>query len=399
MYTSCGWFFDDISGIETVQVIAYAGRVLQLAQELFAAQAEPLEPAFLARMAEAHSNVASAGDGARIYKEQTSTLKLGLEQVAAHYAISSVFSSYAEETDLFCYRVRRVSYDIYTSGRGRLALGRAHIASAITGQQQDFSFAVLHFGDQNITAAVKAYDQADSAGFDAFASQAAEQVQRALFPEVIRQLDRYYGHVDYSLTSLFRDEQRRIVQLILNSTLWDIESSLTTIYEDHASLLHYLSQAGLPKPSALTLAAGFAVNAGLRRALEADPIDQAMLRSFLSLAKADQVPLETATLSYIADQRMKRAMVELQMSAGSLEMLDRALALARILVELPFELNLWQAQNLWYEIMRTSTYALTSLSTDDRPRWDKDFTELGSRLSIDCTAILAQDAALVTTAD
>jgi hypothetical protein len=216
---------------------------------------------------------------------------------------------------------------------------------------------------------------------------------------VIRQLDRYYGHVDYSLTSLFRDEQRRIVQLILNSTLWDIESSLTTIYEDHASLLHYLSQAGLPKPSALTLAAGFAVNAGLRRALEADPIDQAMLRSFLSLAKADQVPLETATLSYIADQRMKRAMVELQMSAGSLEMLDRALALARILVELPFELNLWQAQNLWYEIMRTSTYALTSLSTDDRPRWDKDFTELGSRLSIDCTAILAQDAALVTTAD
>src|SRR6202789_2015691 len=35
MYTSCGWFFDDISGIETVQVIAYAARALQLAQNLF----------------------------------------------------------------------------------------------------------------------------------------------------------------------------------------------------------------------------------------------------------------------------------------------------------------------------------------------------------------------------
>jgi hypothetical protein len=142
--------------------------------------------------------------------------------------------------------------------------------------------------------------------------EAADLVQRAYFPEVIRLLDRFYGHVDYSLTSLFTDEQRRIVQLILNSTLWDIENSLTTIYEDHASLLHYLSQAGLPKPPALTLAADFAINAGLRRALEADPIDQAQLRSFLSLAKADQVPLETATLSYIADQRMKRAMIELQ---------------------------------------------------------------------------------------
>ena len=141
-------------------------------------------------------------------------------------------------------------------------------------------------------------------------------MQRADFPEVIRLLDRYYGHADYSLTSLFTDEQRRIVQLILNSTLWDIENSLTTIYQDHASLLHYLSQAGLPKPPALTLAAGFAINAGLRRALEGDPIDLAQMRSYLSLAKADQVPLDTATLSYIADQRMKRAMVELQMSSG-----------------------------------------------------------------------------------
>jgi len=224
-------------------------------------------------------------------------------------------------------------------------------------------------------------------------------VQRADFPEVIRLLDRFYGHMDYSLTSLFTDEQRRIVQIILNATLADIESSLTTIYDDHASLLHYLSQAGLPKPPALTLAAGFAINVGLRRALEADPIDHAQLRSFLSLAKADEVSLETPALSYLADQRMKRAMVELQMSSGSLEMLDRALALGRMLAELPFELNLWQAQNIWYEILRTSSYALTALATGDRPLWDKNFAELGACLSIDCAAITAQDPTAATTAD
>ncbi|MGP8175690.1 MAG: DUF3536 domain-containing protein, partial [Terracidiphilus sp.] len=335
MYTSCGWFFDDISGIEAVQVIAYAARVLQLAQELFGEQAGALEPNFLARLAEARSNVAAAGDGARIYNEKVRTMQLGLEQVAAHYGISSVFSSFAEETELFCYRVHRQAYDIYSSGRGRLALGRASIASAITGKRQSFSFAVLHFGDQNITAAVKPCEEADVAEFEAFASQAADQLQSAKFPEVIRLLDRYYGSADYSLTSLFADEQRRIVELILKSTLSDIENSLITIYDDHASLMHYLSQAGLPKPPALTLAAGFAINAGLRRALEGDSIDMALMRSFLSLAKSDHVPLETATLSYIADQRMKRAMVELQLSSGSLEMLDRALALARTLAELP----------------------------------------------------------------
>ncbi len=399
MYTSCGWFFDDISGIETVQVIAYASRVLQLAQTLFGQEAAGLETAFLGRLREAKSNVASQGDGEQIYKGQVAALQLGLEKVVAHYAISSIFSTFTEETELFCYNVRRISYEIHTSGRGRLAMGRVHIASGITGQQRNYSFAVLHFGDQNITAAVKAYDSADAAEFDAFSQETAEQVLRADFPQVIRLLDKFYGHVDYSLTSLFTDEQRRIVQLILNTTLWNIESSLTTIYEDHASLLHFLSQAGLPKPPALTLAAKFAINAGLRRALEGDPIDQAALRSLLARAKADQVQLEATTLSYICDQRMKRAMIELQMSAGSLEMLDRALTLARTLTELPFDLNMWQAQNIWYEIMRTSNYALTSLVQDDRPMWDKAFSELALCLSIDAMAINVQDLASASVGD
>jgi alpha-amylase/alpha-mannosidase (GH57 family) len=144
MYTSCGWFFDDIGGIETVQIIAYAARVLQLAKQVFGQPADALEPAFLRRMAEAKSNEARFGDGAQIYKRCVDTMELGLEQVAAHYAISSVFSSFADQTDLFCYRVRRISYAIHTSGRGRLAIGRAHIVSTITGHQHSRSRKALH---------------------------------------------------------------------------------------------------------------------------------------------------------------------------------------------------------------------------------------------------------------
>ncbi len=387
MYTSCGWFFDDISGIETVQIIAYAARVLQLAEDLFDEQAAPLKPILLARLAQAHSNVAAAGDGAKIYEEQVITKQLRLEKVAAHYAISSIFSSFAEETELFCFHIWRDSYDVYTSGRGQLVLGRIRIITTITGKQGGFCFAVLHFGDQNITAAVKAYEPDEAAAFETFASEAAGHVQHANFPEVMRLLDRYYGHTGYSLTSLFTDEQRRIVKLILTSTLSDIENSLANIYDDHASLLHFLSQAGLPKPPALTLAAGFAINAGLRRALAADPVNEPQLRSFLAVAKTDQVPLDATTLAYIAVQRMKSTMFELQMSSGSMEILERAVALVHALKELPFELDLWQAQNIWYEILRTSSYALTALATDERPHWEKDFCELGTTLSIDCDAI------------
>ncbi len=393
MYTSCGWFFDDIAGIETVQVIAYAARVLQLAKLMFGQQGAALELAFLGRLSEARSNAPEEGDGARIYKKSVTTMELYLEQVAAHYAISSIFSSFADETELFCYRIHRISYEIFTSGRGRLAVGRVHVASAITGHAQSFSFAVLHFGDQNITAAVKAHDDAGAAAFEAFSTEAAGHVRRADFPEVIRLIDRFYGHADYSITSLFRDEQRRIVGLILTSTLRDIENSLTTIYQDHASLIHFLSQADLPKPPALTLAAGFAINAGLRRLLEGNPIDVAQMRSLLTMAKADQVPLETAVLSYIADQRMKRTMVELQMSPGSLKVLERALALARAITELPFELNLWQAQNIWHEILRTPNYGLAALGAEERLRWEKEFNELGACLTIDFSAMRAGEKA------
>jgi alpha-amylase/alpha-mannosidase (GH57 family) len=401
MYTSCGWFFDDISGIETVQIIAYAARVIQLAQDIFQTDAAGLEPAFAEKLAQAKSNVPAAGDGAKIYNQQSLNMELGLEQVAAHYAISSVFSSFADETEIFCYKIHRISNEVLNSGRGRLALGRARITSSITGQSASYSFAVLHFGDQNITAAVKAYAPEDEEAAEAFekvAAQAREQVRNANFPEVIRLLDRYYD-LDYSLISLFRDEQRRIIQIILDSTLADIEGSLKNIYDDHASLLHYLAQAGLPKPPALALAAGFAVNAGLRRALEADPIDLSLVRSFLAMAKADEIPLDTPTLTYIADLRMKRAMIELTMSSGNLDILDRALSLARTLSELPFELNLWQAQNIWYEILRSSPHSLTAHDPEDRPRWDRDFSELGCCLSIACDVIAAEEPVVVATGD
>src|ERR1700733_7325246 len=97
MYTSCGWFFDEISGIETIQIIAYAGRVLQLAAKLFGPAGAALEAEFLTRLARAKSNVPEMGDGAEVYRRYVTHMKIGLEQVGAHYAISSIFRAYPEQ--------------------------------------------------------------------------------------------------------------------------------------------------------------------------------------------------------------------------------------------------------------------------------------------------------------
>jgi alpha-amylase/alpha-mannosidase (GH57 family) len=376
MYTSCGWFFDEISGIETTQIIAYAARVLQLAAQLFGPKGAALEEHFIEMLRKAKSNLPQEGDGASIYLRRIGRLKVGLEQVAAHYAISSLFSNYPDEATLFCYSVRRLAYEVITSGRSRLLLGQVRITSQVTEESQAASFAVVHFGDQNIHAVVQRYDESQNAKFAEFAEKARAAVTNADFLEVVRLFDRTFSGPSYSIQSLFKDEQRRILNLILQPPVTEVESSLIAIYEGHASLLHFLSKNGFPKPPALELAADFAVNAGLRRAIDSDPIDALQVRTWLSIADTDQVVLDSNLLRYITDLKMKRVMVALQATPGRMDLLDDALLTARTLTELPFDLNLWQAQNIWYEVLKFSR------SLDFPQEWKDKFHELGTQMKI-----------------
>jgi alpha-amylase/alpha-mannosidase (GH57 family) len=391
MYTSCGWFFDEISGIETVQIIAYASRVLQIASSLFGETGAALEAEFVRQLGEAESNVPGMQNGATLYNDSVKGMRVGLEQVAAHYAISSIFKTYGGHTDLFCYTIHREAYEVVSSGRGRIVMGQAHIRSNFTDEQKAVLFAVLHFGDQNITAAVKSYDESNAAAHAEFVQQVRTAVIRADFPAVIRLFDSYFPGPSYSIQSLFRDEQLRIVELILQTTLSEVEDSLITIYRDQAALLHFLSQSGLPRPAALNLAANFAINAGLRRALESDPIDAIELRSYLGLSRADQVTLDRPLLGYIADQKMKRAMLDLQEevveSTEQTTSLENALLVAQTISELPFELNLWQAQNLWYDIYRR----IGKSCSLDPTSWCKRFFELGKLMRISVEELVLED--------
>jgi alpha-amylase/alpha-mannosidase (GH57 family) len=384
MYTSCGWFFDDISGIETVQVIAYASRVLQLAAELFGDRTADLEDQFVRRLAAAKSNVSEQQDGAAVYNRYIRRMQVGLQQVAAHYAISSVFTSYPDEADLFCYSVRRQSYEAVSSGRVRLVMGQAEVCSKITEASETIAFAVLHFGDQNITAVVRPWNADESAAWVRFVADAKDAVTRADFPDVVRCFDREFGPQAYSVRSLFRDEQKRILDILLTGTIAEVETSLSSIYENQASLLHFLSQSGLPQPPALTLAATFAINAGLRRALETDPIDAVQARIWLNLAMSDQVTLDKPALGYLVDQRMKRAMLDLHESPDDVS-LDNALLIARTISELPFDLNLWQAQNLWYDTFRNLR------ENPPSEEWLEKLKELGRLMQISVEDIVAEE--------
>ena len=378
MYTSCGWFFDDISGIETIQIIAYAGRVLQLAAQLFGEPGVALEAEFLRMLALAPSNVPEVGNGAQVYRRFVTGGRLDLENVGAHYAISSMFRSYPESGHLFCFDVRRESYDLLTSGRGRFAVGRAEMRSRITEESEDICFAVLHLGDQNLSAAVKRYRLEDEAAWNIFVEKTRESVRRANLPELIRQIDGYFGGTVYSLTSLFSDEQHRILTGILNQTLSEVEGSLMRIYEEHATLLDFLGEANVTAPPALAVTASFAINASLRRALEADTYETSEIARLLRRAEIDHVLLDTSLLGFTADKRMKRAMVRLESAVEqqNLNVLHETLAIAESIRTLPMEVNLWQAQNIWNDLLRRSD------STYWSREWRGAFRRIGLALNI-----------------
>jgi hypothetical protein len=102
------------------------------------------------------------------------------------------------------------------------------------------------------------------------------------------------------------------------------------------------------------------------------------VRSLISLAKSDGVVLESHALRYLTDQHMKRAMVTLHAKPLEEDGLEHALTLARTLRELPFELNLWQAQNIWYDTLTKSNRFLLGLEDSVAEPGERRFWNWGA---------------------
>jgi Domain of unknown function (DUF3536) len=275
-----------------------------------------------------------------------------------------------------------------TSGHGRLALGRAAVRSRIPDETEEICFAVLHLGDQNLSAAVKRFHPTDEASWNTFLKGARTAVRRANLPELIRLIDRFFGGTLYSLTSLFADEQHRILTNILNQTLEQVESSLMRIYEEHATLLHFLGESNVPAPPALALTATFAINASLRRAIDSDSFDPVEVTSLLRRAEIDNVTLDAPLISFTADKRMKRALIRLEDNAESqnLTVLQETLAVAESMRSLPMDVNLWQAQNIWNNLLRRSNSEFWSRE------WREGFLKLGTTMDIAVEELVTEES-------
>ena len=378
MYTSCGWFFSELSGIETVQVIQYAARSVQLAEDLFG---DGLEDAFLERLEKAKSNIPHKKDGRRIYERSVKTQMVDWEKVGAHYAVSSLFESYPERSRVYCYDVKREDSHSFEAGRPKLVLGRAKLTSRITRASTVLSYGALHFGDHNVSAGVRKF--VGDEDYQNLLTDVGEPFSRGDFPEVIRLFDREFGKSNYSLRSLFRDQQRKIVNLILKSALEEAEGVYRGLYERHAPTMRFLTDMGTPPPQAFSRAAQFVLNGNLRATFETEPLDPERVQGLLEQARAEGVVLDGPTLAFALQGTIDRLAGRLSADPAHIEevrSLDAAIELSRAL---PFEIELGKVQNRYYRLAKKDLPGLQNRASqgDETAReWLQYFTSLGENL-------------------
>jgi hypothetical protein len=380
MYTSCGWFFDDLSGLETIQVIQYAGRVVQLAQELFG---DDTEQRFLELLEKAKSNIPDQGDGRRIYENSIRPAVVDLTKVVAHYAVSSLFEDYSTEMDIYCYHINNEDYQTTDCGKTRLAVGRSKATLKITGESALLSFGVFHFGDHIITAGVRKYQGEES--YQTMVAETTRSCAAADFTEVIRLLDKHFGGSSYSLKSLFRDEQRKVLDYILESTMAEIEATYRQLYESHYPPMRFLSQLGGPVPKAFHAAAELILNIDLQRAVSSDTLDTEGIRDIVNTAKSWQVDLDAEGISYDLQENLERMMTTLVDTPLDILNIENLIDCVKLVHSMPFSVDLWKAQNLYWGILQTS-YAEFKRKAEQNDRkaakWVRSFGSLGELMKI-----------------
>jgi alpha-amylase/alpha-mannosidase (GH57 family) len=373
MYTSCGWFFDDLAGLEAVQVLRYAGRTAQLAAELFGGRHEQ---DLLRRLSWARSNDPAAGTGRDLYERHVRPAC-----TAAPRRSSCVGAAGEPQSGP------------PAAAPAAAESEAAHLAATPgAGEPQCGDPAATPAADPLTTTAAVA-DPATLADPDGGEAAALAGIDEALaggdLELAARRLDEHLAsHPASSLESLLRAGRRRgVLDRLLAAARREIEGELSRLAERHGPLLRLLGRAGLPLPAALHAGAGPLVNAGLRAALADPAADLSGLARRLDEAQGLGITLDAAGLRHALESILEGLLERLLAAPDEPGLLPRAASLAALAAAAPFVVDLWRAQNLGCKL-RETVYEPRRAAETDAPdaaaatAWDTEFRRLARALAI-----------------
>ena len=380
MYTSCGWFFDEVADLGTIQDISYATRALQLASSI---TGDDYTTPFKEKLSQAKSNedeYESAGD---IYDKLVKPAMLDLLRVGVHYAVSSLFTRYPRKSHIYCYLATSLHHEEFEAGRHRLAIGQAALKSEMTWETAEFTYAVLHLGDQQMFGGVRRLQ--NEAAYQSMREEIVESFERSNIHEIIYLQDKYFGAHNYSFWHLFRDDQRKILTAVLQKTLSSVDALFRRLYESNYPIMQALKQINMTLPSELKNIDNYVINTDLKAIFSSPIPDVEMLHRTIENSKRFQAELDTVTLDFSIAKSIAGLMYQLQKNPEDTELMNVIITVLEKIKELKLEPELWEARNIAFALRRKLFSHHHELSHQNDPHsrnWCNRFNALYESLNM-----------------
>jgi alpha-amylase/alpha-mannosidase (GH57 family) len=377
MYTSCGWFFDEISGIETNQILQYALRAMDY---IFDVSGQDFRPEFVRRLSAAPSNVLP--NGAESFLKNVVPTRVTLERVAMHFAVASLFESAPEGLDLFNYTASVEFFEKIEAGTPLYAAGRLRIRSKLSQAEKTFCFAVLYLGQQHIIGNISG--EMLRSQFEEMFVRTSKAFRAANLGETIGILQAYFGPDKFTLSSLFTDEKIKIIQSIASSSMAEAESAFRNVFNDNYQLMAGIEEAQLPLPSTWQHIASWVLNTDLRRFFDnSETHDPRTLRRIADdmgrwhIARTDEDAINLAI-----GERVFREIEKIQLDESSLPRVRWVADVLSIVQELGLKPSIWRSQNVFYLLTKGYRKGQWVFVNE---QWQQAFERLASLLKVKLT--------------
>jgi len=353
MFTSCGWFFNDISGIETIQVMKYAARAMDFMGEL-GLPSPRVE--FLEQLAEAHSNIKKHGTGADIFRASVEPARVMPPRIGASLAISSLVDKSEQDGEIAGHTFTLSDFRQEQHGRLALATGRLELETISTSKRHDFVIAAIHFGDVDFYCALKDFE--GDADFIEATETLWSQFRTGSVPSLLRLMEEEFGQYDFGLEHLLPGGRQRIYEIVFGRMVGRFSEQYEYLYEENRRNIEMLQQAGFHLPEELRAAAEFTITSRLER--EMDNFEQH--NNPVALREALRIAGEVARLGYRLDRtsmrrKFERLIVGTVRSAINEPESDHhqtALSLINLANKLSLHANLERAQEIVYEALQAN---------------------------------------------
>ncbi len=371
MQSSDGWFFDEVSGVETVQVLTQAARAIELA----AAFGARLEEPFVQRLRAASGNLERYPDGAAVYERLVRPMAVSTPRIVAHHAITSLVQPPPDTHRVYASTVARVDREEATTGEHTLVVGRVRVRSTILEEEEEAAYALLHFGGHEVHCAVRlgwAEEQ-----YTAIRTGLLERFRGDVLSEVVRAIDAAFGPNYFTLRDLILEDRRRVLAKLTQKTLVDLEATYRELYQGNRALMEYLRDAQVAVPPALVMAAVFVLTRDLEQELTTDAGQALSAKTFEVVSELRSWGREVHADRF---EPLLRHRLEAVLADGTAlsERLTRANQVLDLAEAAGFTLTLWEAQNRFYELVRAGA----------AEKAIEAMRAIGSRLSFNMDALM-----------